>query len=635
MCGVVGGIWRDGIGIDERTAREALLSLAHRGPDAEGISFRDGVLLGHRRLSIIDLDPRSNQPMRMDGLSLVYNGEIYNFRDVRASLQACGVSFSTDSDTEVLLKAFAQYGISCLDRIEGMFAFAIWDSRARKFILARDRFGEKPLQYFKDSSRFMFGSEFRAIEALAGAERLQVDKSALPLYFRFSYLPAPVAPFAGANQLEPGCWLEFDANAWELRTHRYYDLQVRLTGSQLKSSPTFESAKVELRKQLKKAVHDRIFASDVPVSTFLSGGLDSSVVASLASQTGAASVAAYSVAFPKDPEFDESAYARLVARRHPNLEHHVIDVTEEALADFTDRTLGLLGEPYADASLIPTAFVCSHVREKVILGGDGADEIFAGYGTYSAMQWSARLPSWLKALASRIPKVSNPVAIRNPTLRAAALFHKHLRHSAKEEYLTWRSYASSEQLSTLGFSERGCRSPPIHERPIRSLRDLLVTDIDFNLSADMLKKVDLASMQHGLEVRLPYLDSSLVEFTLNLPPNYLIANGRRKHLLREAFRDLLPPEILERRKQGFLLPIRQWMRYGRMRDELLDLSAAQNVLNPSAIKQFADTHRAGIEDLSSLLWSCYVYLKWQRRPSKIQHERGTRGLRAPEGNLEN
>lgn len=614
MCGLLGGVWRDGAGVDEAAARDGLHWLAHRGPDAEGMEVRDGVFLGHRRLSIIDLDPRSNQPMRSGVLSMVYNGEIYNYRELRASLQERGVSFSTDSDTEVVLKAFALDGISCLERLEGMFAFAIWDSQARKLVLGRDKFGEKPLQYFHDVSLFAFGSEFRAVEALAGPERLQVDNSALPLYFRFSYLPAPAAPFVGAHQLEPGCWLEFDIDRWESRKGRYYDLPARLTRSQLKSPPSFESAKLELRKRLTKAVEDRILASDVPVSTFLSGGLDSSVVASLASRTGAKNVTAYSVAFPNDPEFDESGYARLVADRYPNLDHQIINVTEDALADFTDRTLALLGEPYADASLIPTAFVCSHVREKVVLGGDGADEIFAGYGTYSAMEWSARMPFWLKAVLTRIPTVSNPVAIGNPLLRGAALFHKHLRCSATEEYLAWRSYASSTQLDALGVPERVDDKLPIRERPIRSLRDLLVTDIEFNLPADMLKKVDLASMQHSLEVRLPYLDSGLVEFVLNLPAGYLIANGRRKHLLREAFRDLLPPEILGRRKQGFLLPIRKWMRYGRMRDELLELSAAQSVLDVGAIRHFADRHQAGAEDLSPLLWSCYVYLKWQRRP---------------------
>jgi asparagine synthase (glutamine-hydrolysing) len=364
---------------------------------------------------------------------------------------------------------------------------------------------------------------------------------------------------------------------------------------------------------MKNSVNDRVMASDVPVATFLRGGLDSSVIASLASQRGATHVAAYSIGFPNDPEFDESPYARLVARRCPGLDHRVVDVTEAALVGFTDKTLALLGEPYGDASIIPTAFLCSHVEEKVILGGDGADEIFGGYGTYSAMLLSGRIPRWLKSVMMRVPASENPIAIRNPMLRAAALFHKHLRISRIDEYLSWRSYSTDDQLRALGLSPEHAHVLPLQRRDIWSLQDLLVTDIEFNLPADMLKKVDLASMQHGLEVRLPYLDSGLVEFALSLPAPFLVANGRRKHILREAFRELLPDAILTRRKQGFLLPIRKWMKGGHIREELLALSAGQTTLDSKAIERLADRHRDGKEDLSALLWYCYVYFKWIAR----------------------
>ncbi|MDD1529839.1 asparagine synthase (glutamine-hydrolyzing) [Bradyrhizobium sp. WBOS7] len=616
MCGLVGGLWKDPRAQAPAVrCASSLAAIAHRGPDASGEHFEAGLFLGHRRLSIIDLDPRSTQPMHAGPFSVVFNGEIYNYRELRADLEGRGCIFRTDSDTEVLLTAFALDGLDCLNSLEGMFSFAVWDREERRLTLVRDRFGEKPMVYLHDDHRLLFASEIPAIQVLSGSG-LDIDQASLPLFFRFSYLPAPYTPFKGMRQLRPGHWLQLDLDSWEHREGCYYHLPFGSHRLGRNREMSFEDAKSELRRRLTSSVRQRFAASDVPVATFLSGGLDSSIVSSIAAQTTGQRIAAYSIGFPNEPEFDESPYAKLLASRYPQLEHHVIDLNEEKLADFTDRTLAHLGEPYADASLIPTAFLCSHVTEKVILGGDGADEIFAGYGTYSAMQWSARMPPWLKALATQLPSIGNPVAINNPVLRGAALFHKNLRRSPMEEYLSWRSYARADQLTALGLANESAHDLPIKERPIRSLHDLLALDIEFNLPADMLKKVDLASMQHGLEVRLPYLDSSLVEFALNLPANFLIMGGRRKHLLRESFRDLLPLEILERRKRGFLLPIRKWMKNGRMRDELVELSAAQNLLDGAAIRRFADRHRSGLEDLSPLLWSCYVYLKWQHRAIK-------------------
>jgi asparagine synthase (glutamine-hydrolysing) len=619
VCGLLGGVWRNGEAIDPALARGALTLIAHRGPDAAGLAIDKGVFLGHRRLSIIDLDTRANQPMKSGALSMVYNGEIYNFRELRSALERRGVVFNTNSDTEVVLQAFAMDGIACIESFEGMFAFAIWDARSRKLTLARDRFGEKPMNYFSDSSRFLFGSEIPPIQLLAGDEVLQVDEAALPTYFRFTYLPAPLAPFVGMRQLEPGTSLELDYANWQLKLARYYSLETRLQRlSPAKSLLSFADAKAELRDRMTRSVNDRMMASDVPVATFLSGGLDSSIIASLASQSGAKSVAAYSIGFPNDPEFDESPYARLVARRYENLDHRVIDVTEDTLAGFTERTLSLLGEPYADASIVPTAFLCSHVKEKVILGGDGADELFGGYGVYSAMRLSARLPRWVKSLAQRLPLHPNPAGIRSSFLRAAAFFRLHIKSTGVEEYLSWRSYATAAQIERLGFPfSDGTLPSSLCGLNLDTLRDILLTDIRFNLSADMLKKVDLASMQHGLEVRLPFLDSQLVEFALSLPEEYLLAGSVRKYILREAFRGDLPAEILVRSKRGFLLPIRKWMKAGRMRDELLELSKQQSVLNSAAIETFADEHRAGVADHSPLLWACYVFLKWRRRESRL------------------
>jgi asparagine synthase (glutamine-hydrolysing) len=622
MCGLAGGIWRDARVLAPAIGAAALAALAHRGPDAEGDHFEPGVFLGHRRLSIIDLDPRSTQPMHTGPLSIVFNGEIYNYRELRVALERRGYQFRTESDTEVLLATFSLDGLDCLKTLEGMFSFAIWDRNARRLTLARDRYGEKPMVILEDGERLLFASEIPAVEILAGEDCLEIDSASLPLLFRFSYLPAPHTPFKGMKQIKPGHWLQLDLEDWVINEGCYYQLTVGRGSLRRDVEPSFEVSKAELRRLLTASVEQRLSASDVPIATFLSGGLDSSIIASIAAQVAGGRITAYSIGFPNDPAFDESPYARLLAARYPQIDHRVIDVTEERLADFTDRTLALLGEPYADASLIPTAFLCSHVGEKVILGGDGADELFAGYGVYSAMQVSARIPGLIKSLLRHLPSYGNPAGIGNPVFRAAAFFRMHMRASAGEEYLSWRSYASPEQLQSLGFPKSDVVSLPndLVDLNLNTLRDILVTDIRFNLPADMLKKVDLASMQHGLEVRLPFLDSGLVEFALGLPEEFLIAGAVRKHILRETFRADLPPEILTRGKKGFLLPIRKWMKDGRIRDELLDIAKQQSILDTRAIEGFADEHRTARADRSQLLWSCYVFLKWMLR-GKTNHLR--------------
>ncbi|MFT4276113.1 MAG: asparagine synthase (glutamine-hydrolyzing) [Rhodopseudomonas sp.] len=613
MCGLVGGVWRQPYSLAPSVATAALGAMAHRGPDAEDQHHEPGVFLGHRRLSIIDLDPRSTQPMHAGSLSIVFNGEIYNYRALRDDLVKRGVSFRTESDTEVLLASFALDGLDCLPRLEGMFAIAIWDRDRRRLTLARDRYGEKPMVYYADADTLLFASEIPPIEIMAGG-RLELDRSALPWLFRFSYLPAPASPYRGMRQLPPAHWLQLDLDSWETREGCYYKLPAPPVFVP-RADISFEDAKAELRRRLTASVEQRLAASDVPIATFLSGGLDSSIISAIAAQCYGGGIAAYSVGFPEDPAFDESPFARSLAARYPQIEHHVIEVTEDRLAGFTDRTLAMLGEPYADASLIPTAYLCSHVNEKVILGGDGADELFGGYGVYSAMRVSSRIPGWIKTLAQLVPVHGNPAAIRNGFLRAAAFFRMHLRPNSAAEYLSWRSYASPAQIERLGFTPPEAAALPddFAGLDLATLPDILMMDIRFNLSADMLKKVDLASMQHSLEVRLPFLDSELVAFALGLPESFLISGRARKHILRETFRDQLPADILGRGKKGFLLPIRKWMKSGRMRDELLDLARGQSFLDSAAVEQFAGEHRDGHADRSALLWVCYVFLKWQVR----------------------
>jgi len=612
MCGIVGGVSREADWPARDTSLQAVASLRHRGPDATGLYESGPVFLGHARLSILDLDARANQPMCRANHVVTFNGEIYNFREIRKDLEARGCRLTTESDTETLLHAYAVYGPECVQRLEGMFAFAIWDSAEKRLFLARDRFGEKPLFYYWDERRFAFASELPALEHLIGSSHLHDDPEAIGLYFLYSYIPAPRSPYRRVRQLEPGTWLRLDLEGWGLRNGSYY----RVQEIKRQAEPIdYGTALEQLRHRLRQSVQQRLSTSDVPVALFLSGGLDSSIIATLANELSNGSVAAYTVAFPEDPAFDESEYATIVASQLDRIAHKIVHVTERDLQDFTPDVLRRLGEPFADASLIPTAYLCKHVDEKVILGGDGADEIFAGYGSYHALWLSAALPSWVKRALLTLPAYQHPEQVRNRWLRALFLYRKYLSTDVWKEYFNWREYAGLDMLAEMGVPITGQQDVHATYRwgVDACLRDIQMTDIRFNLPNDMLKKVDYASMMSSLEVRLPYLDSSLVKWALELPDAYKIRGMTRKRILRDAFASSLPAAILKKPKQGFLLPIRQWFRKGRLRDEMHDLLNGQAAFNQKGAREILDAHVAGKVDHSVFLWELYVYLTWRRR----------------------
>lgn len=610
MCGIMGGIG-PGIGrFDDRTLEAALATIRHRGPDAGRTVRLPGAVLGHRRLSIIDLDPRSDQPMRRGDLSLVFNGEIYNYQELRRDLESRGLQFQTTSDTEVLLAAFEREGLDCLSRLEGMFAFAVINHTTRTLTLARDRFGEKPLFFLKQTQAVLFASEIRPLWTLADGA-LEEDETALSLYFRFSYIPAPLAAFKGMQQVEPGSAVTIDFDDLTPRVTRYFDLAGVVQTTRHKAND-YEEAVRDLRERLTASVEARLAAADVPVGTLLSGGIDSAIVTALAHKVYGRPIRAYSLSFPDDPDFDEGRYAHIVAATLPGLQHAVIPARVGDILDYTDTVFDRLSEPLADASLLPTAYLCHHIDEKVVLGGDGADELFGGYGVYPAMTWSARLPSWAKRLALLAPPHGNPARIRHPVLRAAALLHANMAKDPLGEYLNWRSYAAQADLRTLGLDPESA-AVAAHLESSRSgrLRDIQIVDIAFNLPNDMLKKVDYASMLHSIEVRLPYLDSGLAAWALALPDRFRIQGRVRKRILRDAFRDMLPEEILTRRKMGFLLPIRAWFKGGPLRDSLEALAAGSTRFDPALVRDLLARHASGREDRSVLLWALLAYLRWR------------------------
>lgn len=624
MCGILGVAGVRASATSDDSFLDALDLLQHRGPDGGSVWCGAQIRMGHRRLAIIDLAQRADQPMRLGELAIVFNGEIYNFRELRAELEALGHSFKTSSDTEVLLQAWRRWGPECLIRLEGMFAFALWDSAQEKLFLARDRYGEKPLFVHESSKGIAFASEMPPLIRLAGGS-LREDSAATGLFFLYSYIPAPYGALHGISQLEPGSWLEWSAQIG-VRRHRYYCLQAEIAFSAARPQPSYEEACRMLKAMLSDAVRQRVETADVPVASLLSGGIDSSIVTILASQAQPSGrpMSVYSLGFPEDPDFDETDFARAVTATLPNVRHHIVEATEDSVLRFAGEVLDRLGEPYADASILPTSLLCSKIEEKVALGGDAADELFAGYGIYPAIAAGARLPAPLRGLLGLLPRHPNPPAIRNARLRAAALFHRHLRATPLQSYLSWRSYADIDVLTALGINTSAVAgfSTTLDRSGAGSMRDVQVLDLAFNLPNDMLKKVDHAAMFHSLEVRLPFLDSKLVHWALGLPDAYRLNGHTRKRILRDAFADVLPEMVLTRGKMGFLLPIRRWFREGKLRDELDAMLSSQNVLNKKAAQAVLSEHAAGGADHSVLLWSMYTYLRWRSRISGWATHRG-------------
>ncbi|MQX36371.1 asparagine synthase (glutamine-hydrolyzing) [Roseospira navarrensis] len=613
MCGIFGAIGPGTAGLSDDALATALAAIAHRGPDAGQVQRLDGLVLGHRRLAIIDLDPRANQPMTRGPATIVFNGEVYNFRALRRELEALGETFVTTSDTEVLLAGYLRHGMAFLDRIEGMFAFALWDAARRELHLARDRFGEKPLFLLQEADRVAFGSEVSAVTPLAGAP-LAEDPQAIGLYFRFAYIPAPFAPYRTMTQLEPGERVVVRADDLRMERQRWYRPRAAAFPD---GPPDYDTAVAHLRRALTDAVALRMAAADVPVATLVSGGIDSSVLTVLADRVARQPVSAYSLGFPEDPDFDETDAARAVTARLHNVRHQVIPAKVEDILAFSDTVFGRLSEPFADASLLPTAYLFSHIDEKVVLSGDGADEVFGGYGAYAAMTASRRIPAMLKRMLLALPAPGNPTAIRQPHLRALALTREKMATDPLAEYLNWRTYAAPGTLGRFGLdlsaeADLGARFSAVSDGGLRAIQ---LADIDFNLPNDMLKKIDYASMFHSIEGRLPYLDRPLVEWALGLPDGYRI-NGRvRKRLLRDAFRNDLPPITLSRRKMGFLLPLRTWFRGGPLRDAFEALVDRQTRFDPQPIHAALRDHASGARDESVLLWAVYVYLRWRETPA--------------------
>ena len=604
--------------------------LVHRGPDDEGYYIKGPAALGQRRLAILDL-AGGRQPMgNEDGTVWVtFNGEIYNFRELRARLEGLGHRFATHSDTEAIVHAYEQYGPACVKELRGMFAFALWDQPKQTLLLARDRVGKKPLFYAEVDGQWVFASELQALLQHPGLAR-EVNWTALDDYLTYGYVPAPKTIFRGVQKLPPAHWLTLRlrprASDPEVHVERYWRLAY-----EPKLGLSEEDAADGLLEVLREAVRLRMIA-DVPLGALLSGGIDSSIVVALMSQLSDRPVKTFSIGFD-DQEFNELPHARRVAERW-GTEHHELIVRPNAL-EVLPTLVRHYGEPYADSSAIPSYYVAKLTREhvKVALNGDGGDECFAGYERYAgglAADRYGRIPAVVRRLAieplSRLIPASGP---RRSRLRQARRFLEVAGQAAPERYLRWIGYVPTSEKAALyspDFQEQlaGHRAESwlleMWERltaaGLGPLDRMLALDVESYLPYDLLVKMDIATMANSLEARSPFLDHHVMEFCARLPASYKLQGMRLKHLLKKAGTGLLPPETLTRRKMGFGVPVGNWMR-GDLRPWMEDLllsprSLKRGYFQPEALRQVVDRHLGGQEDRSFELWALLWLELWHQ-----------------------
>ena len=579
VCGITGIVARGGVGRCE-WLESAAAALRHRGPDAGGLwRSADGrAAFAHRRLSVIDLGPSGDQPMQdaAGRASIVFNGEIYNYRELRAELLARGCAFRSQSDTEVILAAYGEWGADCLSRLEGMFAFALYDNDSGSLFMARDRAGEKPLYYRERGDALSFASELKALMTDPGEQR-HIDAEALDCYLYMGFAPGERCILRGCRKLPPAHALLFDAARGGLRVWRYWQPPEPAAVA----PPGSGELVAELERLLAAAVRRQMVA-DVPVGVLLSGGVDSSLVTAMACRAGGR-VRTYTARFPQDVAFDETAHARLIAG-HFGTEH-----TELAVERPSTRLLPLLArqfdEPIADSSMIPTYLICRAVRShcKVALGGDGGDELFGGYRHYSRLLWMherlGRIPRGLRSPVARAALAVLPVGFRGRNWVAAVAADL----EAEVPLIACYFDRATRAALLAGSAARAHPAEEIREQRLPERGDLLQRasrfDLENYLPEDILVKVDRASMLSSLEVRAPLLDRTLVEFACRAVPSSLKAtSGARKVLLKQLATRVLPPQFDRQRKQGFSIPLARWIEGGEwaefFRDVLLGSQSA-------------------------------------------------------------
>ncbi len=616
MCGIAGMVQTNPDGaVDSATIHRMCESIVHRGPDDEGILVKAGVGLGMRRLSIIDLEG-GHQPVFNEDKSIwiVFNGEIYNFPELRTQLQAKGHRFSTHSDTEVIVHLYEEHGAECVQKLRGMFAFALYDERAGRLLLARDRLGKKPLHYALHNGTLLFASEMRAMLAVR-PELAKVDHAALLQYMYFGYIPDPATAFEPIRKLPPGHLLEFEKG--EVRIRQYWDFPQYGTYEPASEEELLE----ELEARLAEAVRIRLIA-DVPLGAMLSGGMDSSTIVALMARATSQPVKTFSIGF-RQAEFNEAPYARMVAQKF-GTDHHEL-ILDPDVMETVEMLTRHLEEPFGDSSMLPTYFISCLARKhvKVALSGDGGDEAFAGYERYRihledrSYKW---IPQWAGPLYRDYvhPLVPYRMPGRNLAYSISLPWQQRyiegvsFQSFQREMGILSEDFLAADRAPLKGFEEYLNKAPA--DDP---LSRVLYLDSKTYLPGDILTKVDRMSMATSLEARVPMLDHVFLEWVTSLKPKWKMGNGSQKVILKKLAERLgVPGEVLNRPKQGFALPLGHWMRH-----ELKDLvqttlqddqTLHRGYFKASGVKRMLDEHFQGRRDHSARLWRLLIFELWHR-----------------------
>ncbi|MFK2823428.1 asparagine synthase (glutamine-hydrolyzing) [Arcobacter sp. YIC-80] len=601
MCGIYG--------INKKQTKEKLntiLNLADfRGPDFTGFTICDNYSFGHNRLAIIDLDSRSNQPFIKDDYEIVFNGEIYNYLDIKKELVSLGYEFKTNSDTEVLLIGYMEYGEKILDKLNGMFTFVIYNKIENIFFGARDRLGKKPFYYYKKDSVFEFASQLKQITF---EKDLKINKNCEKLYFRYGYVPEPYTIFEDVYKLEAGHSFTYDLNNFEFTKKQYWDIST--------SNEHFTNSYKDIKEKLKDLIVDSVkqrIHSDVPVGVFLSGGVDSSLVASIVVKELGQKLDTFSIKF-SDSEFDESNIAKEVAGLL-GTKHYTLEFKPEDMIDLIENLNEYYDEPYNDSSSLAMMILSRKTRKyvTVALSGDGGDELFWGYNNYFRMvkvEPLYRLPKFVRSLGSSILNKSSNYRIKK--------IAEGLKIDTLEELFLYSGRLFDfEKL----FNQKNILCQDEYKKYLYSQKDFFerISDYDIKtyMNGDIFTKVDRATMAYSLEARTPLVDFRVVEFSQKIPYKYKYKKGSGKNILKDILYDYLPKEIFDRPKSGFTVPLKNWFR-NELKEYVYETLSEKNLqkidnINISYVKQMIESHMNGKENNYHQIWTLITYIKWKER----------------------